>query len=43
MDAKSYKKFLIDNILSWQTEDQFSREELEKKSIRALEIIHDNI
>lgn len=43
MDAKDYKKFLIDNILEWQTKGQFSRDELEKKSVRALEIIHDNI
>ena len=43
MDMKDYKKFLIDNILSWQKRNQFSREELEKKSVRALEIIHDNI
>lgn len=43
MEMQDYKKFLIDNIMSWQTKDQFNREELEKKSIRALEIIHDNI
>ena len=43
MTMQDYKKFLIDNILSWQTANQFTREELEKKSVRALEIIHDNI
>lgn len=38
-----YKKMLIENILEWQTRNQFTREELEKKSIRSLEIIHDNV
>ncbi len=38
-----YKKMLIENILQWQTRNQFTREELEKKSIRSLEIIHDNV
>ena len=40
---QDYKKFLIDNILSWQKDGQFTREELEQKSVRALEIIHDYI
>ena len=38
-----YKEFLIKNILEWQKENQFTKEELQKHSIRALEIIHDNI
>lgn len=38
-----YKKMLIENILQWQTRNQFTREELEKKSIQSLEIIHDNV
>ena len=38
-----YKKMLIEDILEWQTRNQFTREILEKKSIRSLEIIHDNV
>lgn len=38
-----YKKMLIENILEFQTRGQFTMEELQKKSIRTLEIIHDNI
>lgn len=38
-----YKKFLIENILKWQKNGQFTAEELAKMSIRALEIIHDNV
>ena len=41
MTTKEYKQFLIEGILSWAAE-RFTREELEKKSIRALEIIYDN-
>lgn len=43
METKDYKLFLINNILEWQKQEQFKREDLEKMSIRALEIIHDNI
>ena len=43
MDWKKYKEFLIENILDFQTKKQFSREELEKKTIRILERIHDTI
>lgn len=43
MEAKDYKTFLINNILEWQTGAQFTREQLEEMTIRALEIIHDNI
>ena len=39
----TYKENLINNILEWQSNNQFTREELEKKSVRALEIIHDNV
>ena len=38
-----YKKFLIENILAWQKNGQFTAEDLAKMSIRALEIIHDNV
>lgn len=43
MTNKEYKDMLIENILNWQTRKQFNREELNKKTIRALEIIHDNV
>lgn len=43
MTATEYKDFLIDGIMEYQTKGQFTREELEKKSIRALEIIYDNV
>lgn len=43
MNNQDYKQFLINNILEWQNHQQFKREDLEKMSIRALEIIHDNI
>lgn len=43
MSNTDYRKMLIDNILNWQTRNQFTRQELEKKPIRVLEIIHDNI
>lgn len=38
-----YKRILIDGILEFQTRNQFTEEELKKKSIRTLEIIHDNV
>ncbi len=43
MTNVEYREMLIKNILSWQTNNQFTREELEKKNIRSLEIIHDNV
>lgn len=43
MDWKEYKEFLIKSILDFQTRNQHTREELEKKSIRVLEIIHDHV
>lgn len=39
----NYKEMLINNILEWQTRNQFTREELETKTTRVLEIIHDNV
>lgn len=43
MNNTEYRKMLIDNIMEWQTKNQFTREELQKKPIRTLEIIHDNV
>jgi len=43
MNTQEYKKFLINNILEWQKNGQFTREQLEEMTIRALERIHDNI
>ena len=43
MTWKEYKEFLIESILDFQTRNQHTREELEKKSIRTLEIIHDHV
>jgi len=43
MSSKEYKEMLIKNILEWQTREQFTQEDLQKKSVRALEIIHDNV
>lgn len=43
MDNVEYKTMLINNILEWQTKEQFTKEELQKKSIRELEIIHDYV
>lgn len=43
MNAKEYKEFLIESILDFQTKNQFTKEELEKKTIRVLERIHDTI
>lgn len=43
MTNKEYKEMLINNIMEWQTRNQFARKQLEKKTIRALEIIHDNV
>ena len=43
MTNAEYREMLINNILEWQTNNQFTREELEKKTIRVLERIHDNV
>ena len=43
MSNTEYKEFLIINILEWQTNNQFTKEELGKMTIRTLERIHDNI
>lgn len=43
MTNKEYKEMLINGILDYQTKGQFTEEELNKKSIRTLEIIYDNV
>ena len=43
MSNTEYRNFLIANILEWQTNNQFTKEELNKMTIRTLERIHDNI
>lgn len=43
MSNREYKEMLISHILEWQTKEQFTKEQLEKKSIRMLEIIYDNV
>ena len=43
MTNVEYKEMLITDILKWQTRNQYTREELQKKSIRALERIYDVI
>lgn len=43
MEIKDYRKFLIDGILEYQSSAKFTKEILQKKSIRALEIIFDNV
>lgn len=43
MTNAEYKEMLISDILEWQTRNQYTREELERKSIRALERIYDNV
>lgn len=43
MNNTEYKEFLINNILEWQINNQFTKEELSKMTIRTLERIHDNI
>lgn len=43
MNNKTYREMLINGILEYQTRGQFTREELEKDSIRTLEIIYDNV
>ena len=41
MNWKEYKEMLINDILEWAG-DRFTRDELEKKTIQALERIYDN-
>lgn len=43
MTNKEYREMLIDGILDYQTHGQFTRAELEKKTIRTLERIYDNV
>lgn len=43
MTNAEYKNMLIEDILKWQTKNQFTKMELKKKPIRVLEIIYDNI
>lgn len=43
MTNAEYREMLIDGILEYQTKEQFTREELEKKPIRTLERIYDNV
>lgn len=43
MTEAVYRQMLIDGILDYQTKGQFTREELQNKSIRTLEIIYDNV
>ena len=43
MNNKEYREMLINGILEYQTKEQFTKEELDKKSIRTLEIIYDNV
>lgn len=43
MTNKEYKEMLINDILKWQTQNKFTKEELNKKPIRVLEIIYDNV
>lgn len=43
MTNAEYKEFLINGILEFQTKEQFTIDELRKKSIRVLEKIYDNV
>ena len=43
MTNKDYKTMLIDGILDFQTKSQWTKDQLMKKDIRALEIIYDNV
>lgn len=42
-EMRTYKNFLIDGILDFQRENEFTREMLEKAEIRTLERIYDTI
>lgn len=39
---QSYKRMLIDDILDFQGDDGYTRENLQKMSIKTLERIYDN-
>lgn len=43
MTHKDYKTMLIEGIMDFQTKNQWTKEQLEKKDIRVLEIIYDNV
>ena len=43
MTNKEYRDFLINGILEFQSNNQFTKDELLKKSIRVLEKIFDNV
>ena len=43
MTNVEYREMLISGILEYQTKEQFTREELEKKPTRTLERIYDNV
>ena len=43
MENREYKEMLIKNILEWQTDQVFDKENLSGKSIKVLEAIHDNV
>lgn len=43
MTATEYKKMLIDGILEFQKHGQFTREQLQRKNVHALERIYDTI
>ena len=43
MTSVEYREFLIVGILEYQTNNGFTREELNKKPIRVLERIYDNV
>ena len=42
-EMRTYKTFLIDGILDFQQNNEFTRDELESKTIRTLERIYDTI
>lgn len=41
--TQAYKQMMINDILDFQTRNQFTREMLEKMTIRSLERIYDNV
>ncbi len=43
MSNEEYREMLIEGILEFQIKRQFTREYLEKLSIRSLEIVYDNV
>jgi len=42
-EMRTYKTFLINGILDFQQNNEFTRDELESKTIRTLERIYDTI